>query len=129
MGKKNRKPEFRDNCDGCNEDTPITAETAYIVNFTRCFGNFVLNKCIHCGRETRLFLSDEVEEDFASQGIPVANTDQIPPPDFVESFLKINGIPLPEEKELTARQEDYVATRGLYLQSIEVTAEDFERTT
>ena len=129
MGKKNRKPEFRDNCDGCNEDTPITAETAYIVNFTRCFGNFVLNKCIHCGRETRLFLSDEVEEDFASQGIPVAHTDQIPPPDFVESFLEINGIPLPEEKELTARQDERVTNLGHFLQTIEVTAEDFERTT
>lgn len=129
MGKKNRKPEFRDNCDGCNEDTPITAETAYIVNFTRCFGNFVLNKCIHCGRETRLYLSGEVEEDFASQGIPVANTDQIPPPDFVESFLKINGIPLPEEKELTARQDERVTNLGHFLQTIEVTAEDFERTT
>ena len=128
MGKKNKEPEFRDNCDGCNEDTPITKESAYIVNFTRCFGNFVLNKCIHCGRETRLFLSDEVEEDFARQGIPVANTDQIPPPDFLERYLDLMGIPLPESKELTPEQEDYVATRGLYLQTIDVTAEDFGRT-
>ncbi len=126
MGKKNKKPEFRDNCDGCNEDTPITAETAYIVNFRRCFGNFVLNKCIHCGRETRLFLSDEIEEDFAKFGIPVASTDQIPDPDFIESYLKINGIDLPETKELTPSQEEYVAARGLYLQSVDVDVSDFQ---
>ena len=130
MGKhKNREPKPpRDNCDGCNKDTPITAETAYIVNFRRCFGNFILNECVHCGQKTRLFLQDDIQKDFEKRGIPVANTDQIPDPDFVESYLDLHGIPLPETKELTPRQEDYVATRGLYLQTIDVTAEDFERT-
>ena len=131
MGKhKNKHPRVpEDDCNHCGENTPITEESAYIVNFRRCFGNFVMNKCIHCGGETRLFLGGEVQEQFEKQGIPVANTDQIPDPDFVETFLRINNIPLPESKELTPDEEDYVATRGLYLQTIDVTAEDFERTT
>ena len=36
---------------------------------------------------------------------------------------------LPEEKELTARQDERVTNLGHFLQTIEVTAEDFERTT
>ena len=110
MGKKNKEPKTpRDNCDHCGEDTPITKESAYIVNFTRCFGNFVLNKCVHCGESTKLFLVEEIQEDFEAQGIPVANTDIIPGPDFVESYLELHGIDLPEEKELTPRQDKYVS--------------------
>lgn len=129
MGKhKNKQPkEPLDNCNHCQQNTPITKESAYIVNFRRCFGNFVLNKCIHCGGETRLFLGDDVQEDFERLGVPVANTDQIPDPDFVEAYLRIREIPLPEEHELTPRQEQQVANWGGFLSVIEVTGEDFER--
>jgi uncharacterized Zn finger protein len=119
--------KITDNCDHCGQDTEITKETAHIANLTRCFGNFVLNRCTNCGEKTRLFVDESTQGQFERIGLSVSDIDQIPGPEFIESYLKVAEIPLPEEKELTPRQEDYVATRGLYLQSIDVTAEDFER--
>ena len=119
--------KITDNCDHCGQETEVTNETAYIANLTRCFGNFVLNRCTNCGEKTRLFVNESTQEQFEKRGIPVADIDKIPGPEFIEAYLKLNEIPLPEEKGLDASQEQKVANWGGYLAVIDVTAEDFER--
>jgi len=134
MSKKNRQPKepkpYIDTCNHCNTETPVSGETAYGVESTRVpFGQFVVNTCVECGGETKLFTDADNLAAFKTRGIEVHQTEEIPGPDFLERYLDLMGIPLPESKELTPDEEDYVATRGLYLQTIDVTAEDFERTT
>jgi hypothetical protein len=119
--------KITDNCNHCGQETEITKETASIANLTRCFGNFVLNKCTNCGEKTRLFVNESTQGQFERIGLPVSDIDQIPGPEFIESYLKVAEIPLPEEKELDASQEQKVANWGGYLAVIDVTAEDFER--
>lgn len=126
MGKKEK--ELRDNCNSCDKDTPVDKDTAYLVRFTRCFGNFVLNKCVHCGFETRLFTTRDSEEHFIENGIPIAECHEIPEPEFIEQYLDLFEIPLLEEKELTPRQDAKISNWGQFLQYVEVTVEDFERT-
>lgn len=125
MSKKNK--EVFDDCNHCGQETPITEETAYIVNIRRCFGNFVLNTCIHCNRDTRLFVDEDTQQQFEDMGLGVADTDQIPDPDFVKSYLEVNNIPLPEEHELTPRQDERITNLGKFLQSIDLNLSDFER--
>jgi len=86
-----------------------------------------LNKCVHCGYETRLFTVQDTEDVFIQKGIPVAETDVIPEPEFIEQYLDLFEIPLPKEEELTPRQDKYVSNMGQFLQKIEVTADDFVR--
>lgn len=124
MGKKNKN--LFDECNHCGEQTPISKETAFVVNFTRCFGNFVMNTCVECGGKTRLFIDERSQAYYEKQGIEPVDVDIIPEPDFIEAYLRINNIPLPEEHELTEEQELAVANWGGYLAVATVTEEDFE---
>lgn len=132
MGKnKNREPKDRepkDTCNHCDEVVPVNGETAYGVQSSRVnFGQYVLNTCVACGNDTRLF-TDEGGLDFFVRrgGIEVQTIDEIPGVDYLERYLDLMAIPLPEQHELTAEQETEVAKFGLYLQAAEVDSRDFE---
>lgn len=127
MEREPKEPTLKDNCMHCNTVYPITCENAALFVFTRkadC--NYLQTECTNCGGDTRLFMQDggDTAQKARQLGITEIVTDY-PPDNIYQSFLKVFGIELIQEKELTPRQENRVKYLGFLLAKDLIVPESF----
>ena len=108
---------LRDECLHCNKKYKITKENAAVFEFTKqpeC--NHLSAECTKCGGHTHIFIGEETLAQAKAWDIPVVPTEWAPD-NLYQSWLRVSGIEIIKECEVTPRSLSRVAFLGWLLEN------------
>lgn len=113
-----KTPKLYDNCMSCESRYELTEDNTMAQTFARqpeC--NYLYCVCPHCNFRTKLFCDESSLQHAEAKGIYILERDYADETTYQE-WVKVKGIELPKEYELTDRHEKIIKGFGETLRNM-----------